>query len=324
MLKGLFNSKGNTRKGLYRQNPGAGQFFSERILPWLCLMRVHNLFTVVGDPLAGACLASVMSGQELKFWSVTDICFCSLLLTVFGIIQNDWCDLAEDTRHHPNRPLPMRQIPVGAAATVAIVSVVIALVLAALNGHRAFIVAATMVILICAYNFTLKKNLVGGAIGFGLCRSLNVMLGASLVGLSPAVFVLMLAIGGYIALMTAFADGMNRRQVLGRNGFCMAGILLLGWLVTLPWTASRGAFLAPCICMLISIATILFYAIRFYEHTLSPDDTKILLSVFVANLIPYQACWLVMPVGSSVIAVYVLAFVFWLSARFLVNVFSRD
>lgn len=299
--------------------------FGNEIMPWLRLLRVPRLFMSMGDPLAGACLAAVMAGTELSFWTLLDVCFCSIVLTAFGMIQNDWCDLVSDRRVHPGRPLPMRQIPVLAAAIVGLACVIVAICLAAISGHRVFLVTIIMIIVISAYNFSIKKTLVGSAVGMGICRALNVMLGASLVGISPAVFVLMLAVGGYSAILMTFKGGENPRlrQVPGKAVFAPAAVLFAAWLATLPWTASRGAFLAPFFCIIVAVAVAFYQALKIYGKAVGINDMQRYTTLLLINLIPFQAAWVTMPSMGNWIAAYVCAAVFWL-ASFLLDKILRS
>ena len=302
------------------------QFFNHEITPWLRLIHIQRIFTSIGDPLAGACLAAVMSRAELSFWTLLDVCFCSIALNAFAMIQNDWCDAAADRRLHPSRPLPLRQIPVIAAAVVALVCVVVALCLAFASGRKVFLVAVTMVVLISAYNFTIKKTLVGGAVGMGITRALNAMLGASLVGISPAIFILMLAFGIYASMLMMFhsSDNMRLRVVPGKAVFLPSCVLLLGWLATVPWTASRGAFLAPFVCLVVSVGTSFYLALRIYGKTVGRTDIKRFIALLFMNLIPYQAVWIAMPNMSNWLVVFICAGVFWLSAYYLDKVLEDN
>ncbi|MBQ7652521.1 MAG: UbiA family prenyltransferase [Victivallales bacterium] len=319
MFDRFFNR--HRRKGAVRTS-GLTRVFSNEIMPWLRLLRVSKLFMSMGDPLAGACLASVMARAELSFWTLLDVCFCSIAITAFGMIQNDWCDLVPDRRLHPDRPLPMRQIPVLAAAIVALACVIVAICLAVISGQRVFLVAVMMIVVVSVYNFSIKKTLVGSSVGMGICRALNVMLGASLVGISPAVFVLMLAVGAYSGLLMTFRGGENPRlrQVPGKMVFVPSLVLLAGWLVTLPWTASRGSFLAPFICIVIAVATTLYEAQRIYGKAVGNDAMRRYVLLLFMGSIPFQAAWIVMPVTSSWLAVFICAAIFWLSSFYLTKV----
>ncbi len=317
--------KHGRRKGPARPSRFA-ILFNNEIMPWLRLLRVPRLFVSMGDPLAGACLAAVMAKAELSFWTLLDVCFCSIVLAAFGMIQNDWCDVVSDGRLHPGRPLPRRQIPVMAAAIVGLACVVVAIILAAVSGHRVFLAAIIMIVVISAFNFSIKKTLVGSAVGMGICRALNVMLGASLVGVSPAVLMLMLAVGAYSALLMTFRGGENLRlrQVPGKIVFAPAAVMLACWLVTLPWTVARGAFLAPFICMAVAVAGAVYLAVRVYGKAVGSDEMRRFVGFLSMAIIPFQAAWIAMPGSSNWIAVYACAAVFWLASFILDRILSDN
>ena len=319
MFDRLFNR--HRRRGPARPS-GIARVFNNEIMPWLRLLRVQRLFMSIGEPLAGACLAAVMARTELSFWTLLDVCFCSIAITAFGMIQNDWCDLVSDRRLHPDRPLPMRQIPVLAAAIVALACVIVAICLALVSGQRVFLVAVMMIVVASVYNYTIKNTLVGASVGMGICRALNVMLGASLIGISPAVFVLMLAVGAYAGVLMAFRGGENLRfrLVPGRTVFVPALLLLASWLVTLPWTASRGAFLAPFVCIVVAVALAFYEAWRIYGKAVGSDAMRRFVLRLFMVLIPFQAAWIAMPVASNWITVFICAAIFWLSSFYLCKV----
>src|SRR5262245_2678680 len=84
---------------------------------WLQLFRVPNLFTVPGDPLAGFLLATGWT-HEGRAWLDGRAAFAvvaSVCLYAAGLAMNDLCDLAEDRRDRPARPLASGAIPVSAA-----------------------------------------------------------------------------------------------------------------------------------------------------------------------------------------------------------------
>jgi hypothetical protein len=145
------------------------------------------------------------------------------------------------------------------------------------------------------------------------------MLGASLIGISPAVFVLMLAIGVYSGVLMSLwrGDNMRIRQVPGKMVFVPAIALCVGWLITLPWTVSRGAFLAPFVCIIISVGLALYWALRIYGKAVGIDDVRRFVLLLFLNLIPFQAVWIAMPNTSNWITVFICAAVFWLSSFYL-------
>src|SRR5438067_12984617 len=82
---------------------GTSQISRSSFRAWLQLLRLPNLFTVPGDPLAGFLLA--WDGKrELSFLALAiavSLCFYGA-----GLLWNDLADRAVDRAERPQRPLP--------------------------------------------------------------------------------------------------------------------------------------------------------------------------------------------------------------------------
>jgi 4-hydroxybenzoate polyprenyltransferase len=311
------NSRYGKKKSLARRfaDSDCGFFLRHRIVPWLRLVRLPNLLTAFGDSLAGACLATALSGKELSFWSVLDVCFCSVVLYMFGTIQNDWCDLPEDTRLRPERPLPNREISVPAAALVAIACLIVALLLAGLTGRITFIIALLLAVVISTYNFKLKHSLVSGSVCMGLCRGLNMLLGVSLVGLTPAAIFPVIGLTIYIGGVTWLADGENRRQIPTRNIFYPSIALGVSWFITLFFISGNvlwKAFLPSLLCIAVVIAFALLAAKPLYNRSTQPSTMHKFIGTLIGLLIPWQAAWVVFGATGHILLVLVLAIITWL------------
>ena len=151
---------------------------------WLELVRLPNLFTVFGDALMGVSLAMLALGVQLTTGRVLCVCLASLFLYSFGVSLNDLVDAEADARHRPERPIPSGRISRMAALSFAIFLGLCGVVFAGLCGNLSCLISLVLVVLIVAYNLVLKKNAVAGAVGMGLCRAMDVALGASLAGVS--------------------------------------------------------------------------------------------------------------------------------------------
>ncbi len=299
-----------------------GYFFRRRILPWMRLIRLPNVLTAFGDSLGGACIAAALNGIELSFWSVLDVCFCSTVLYIFGMIQNDWCDLPEDTRLRPERPLPNHDMPVAAAALVAIACALVALTLAALTGRTTFILALLLVVAISAYNFKLKHNLASGSVCMGLCRCLNMMLGVSLVAFTPAIILPLLGITIYIGAVTWLADGENRKHIPTRAVFIPAIALGASWLITLffiPGKVLWPAFLPSLLCIAIAVFFAFWSAKKIYNRSVQPVMMRRFIGLLISLLIPWQTAWILFGATSHILLVLALAVITWL----LIKLFSK-
>lgn len=140
------------------------------------LVRVPNLFTVPGDPLAGALLAMADHGwNEPLPWAATG---ASLCLYAAGLIDNDLADLDEDRRDRPGRPLPSGAVSTPHASAARLVLLIAGLGLAAACNVQSFLVACAIAAAVLAYNRVLKRIPVLGPLAMGACRGLSVLLGA--------------------------------------------------------------------------------------------------------------------------------------------------
>jgi 4-hydroxybenzoate polyprenyltransferase len=171
---------------------------------WLQLFRAPNLFTVPGDPLAGFLLASA---GAVKFRpALFPVILASLALYNFGLLLNDLMDLRVDRVERPSRPLPSGAVNRATVWMVAILLAALGLGLCAFAGLMTLYFGAALALAIIAYNCGLKKIPVAGAVVMGICRGLNLLLGATLV---PAFSIFPLAaalvITSYITAVTSLA-----------------------------------------------------------------------------------------------------------------------
>lgn len=144
---------------------------------WLRLLRVPNLATAFGDPVAGFLLAhnvSVPIWPHVLIAALISVCFY-----MAGMIWNDVADVEEDREERPHRPLPAGAIAVHQASVVAAGLMAMGLLFSALLGMQTFWVALCLCVLIFTYNFIIKQVPLLGALSMGGCRALSVLVGAS-------------------------------------------------------------------------------------------------------------------------------------------------
>lgn len=283
-------------------------------IPWSRLVRAPNLFTVPGDMLGGAILASVLTQGRLSFWGMFCMSISSVLLYSFGTIFNDLCDLPMDSRLRPERPLPSRQISTRAAALAALGCVVAGIFLALFNGRRPFYVSIVLTMMILAYNLHLKKFLAPGSIAMGLCRGLNFLLGASVVGFSWGVFPAALGLTAHIFMVTWLADGENRLQIPKNNVFFPALAFLVAWLVTLPFIPNnvlRASGGASFCCLLIAVGMNFRAAMGVFNKSTPPAKMRRLIGQLIRTLIFWQAAWIVLIGHRSGLEIIVIMTAFW-------------
>lgn len=117
-------------------------------------------------------------------WSPTidllGLIFASCCLYASGMVLNDLCDVEADREIAPGRPLPAGQISLNAARKFYLALTGLGLLASLLVSFRSLLVAAGIVVAIFLYDNALKKTLLA-PVAMGLCRFLNILLGASTV-----------------------------------------------------------------------------------------------------------------------------------------------
>jgi 4-hydroxybenzoate polyprenyltransferase len=203
---------------------------------WGRLLRLPNLLTVPGDPLVGFVIVAGagFSWANPALWAAMG---ASVLLYAAGLIHNDLCDLAEDRRDRPNRPLACGAISKRSAIAVMILLVAAAMgiIVTACGEHYVtpLLVCVLLACTILAYNAMFKRWVIPGAIAMGLCRGLSFLLGvaAALPYLDPSaaevgpagVFSVMAVVSLiwilYIAGVTILASRETKPQRLGGSRY---------------------------------------------------------------------------------------------------------
>jgi hypothetical protein len=205
---------------------------------WLQLIRLPNLFTVPGDPLAGFFLAGAAVAQaghdsHAPLWRGLSAGAASLLLYAAGLIQNDLRDRKEDSRDRPERPLPSGRIGLWPARAACAALAAGGLALAGMASWTALAVGAALLAAICLYNCAIKKSPVAGPATMGVCRGLSLLLGASAcLAETPGQPSILSAAGGlalYIAAVTLIAGGETGSRPIGAARF-MPSCVAIAWL----------------------------------------------------------------------------------------------
>jgi len=240
------------------------------LMAWLQLIRLPNLLTVPGDPIAGFLLATAagLSGRACcSPWGPAGVAAgVSVLLYMCGLVANDLADLAEDRSERPRRPLPSGRIGVRAARIVCAMLGAAGLCLAMINGWASFTVAAVLLAAIVLYNHAVKRIRVAGPLAMGSCRAFSLLVGAAAAGWRGELLVLVLVpavvLWLYVAAVTAIAVGETQATPMGLRrwlpaivlaaGFGIMGfaeaewcVLLLGGIMAF-WAGSIGWRLSSC------------------------------------------------------------------------------
>jgi 4-hydroxybenzoate polyprenyltransferase len=203
--------------------------------PWPRLLRIPNLLTLPGDILAGALLSASADWPLLLPALAVSVCLYSA-----GLLYNDLADAAVDARERPDRPIPSGAVTPAAVRRAATLLLLPGLLLAI--PARALPTAAFLALAILFYDFAAKKSALFGPVVMGLCRSLDLLLGAGSAALSPAPLAAAALLGLYIAAVTALA----RREADPASRITPARIgLLLRLLLPLQTLLCLASFLLP-------------------------------------------------------------------------------
>ncbi|MDI6774867.1 MAG: UbiA family prenyltransferase [Verrucomicrobiota bacterium] len=206
---------------------------------WYRLLRLPNLLSAPGDPIAGFLLAGATAGAP-GLSDATPCILAGLFFYAAGLVSNDCFDLTEDRRQRPNRPLPSGVIRMPAAVAAAVALFAAALAAAWFGGALCAGVGVCLLVAVLGYNALLKKVPMAGPLAMGLCRGLNILLGAACVArdlpfrdalawLFSAPLALVAAAGStaYIAAVTAIAAKETERRTVGFRRFLPPLTLLL-------------------------------------------------------------------------------------------------
>ncbi len=230
---------------------------SSRLRAWLQLLRLPNLLTVPGDPLAGFLLAGGAGVLLSSLWAV----LASLSLYASGLVWNDVADLRVDQAERPGRPLPSGRIGRLPAIVSAALLMACGALCCAVLGPLSSRIGLALMAMILLYNFGLKRIPVLGPLAMGACRSLSLLLGASAAGsafiFSPPVLAAAVTLGLYVAAVTQLARHETTPEKTGRLRSLHAGVLVAGFFVFLAFTPPLHAiawlgFLGAALAALLS------------------------------------------------------------------------
>jgi 4-hydroxybenzoate polyprenyltransferase len=172
----------------------------------LRLVRIPNVFTVPGDPLAGAALAAA-AGAEIAWGGPLLAAAAGSCIYLGGMAFNDVFDRTEDALERPGRPIPSGAIRVSEAVTLGALLHAAGLGLAFLAGPAVAVTAAVLVVATFAYNARAKAGPLG-PFTMGLCRGLNLLMGAlALAPLSPPPLIAAILLLAYVSVITVAARG---------------------------------------------------------------------------------------------------------------------
>ena len=177
------------------------------MLAYLRLCRLPTLFTALSNLYAGFLLSHaglIPLGDFLLLAGATTGLYLS------GMVFNDVFDVDQDSRERPQRPIPSGQISRRNAALFGAGLMAFGLACAGAASWVSLTIAIALSVSIMIYDSILKRTVFGPA-GMGVCRTLNLLLGASSVSdrisgpFQQPLLWYAICIGIYITGVTLFA-----------------------------------------------------------------------------------------------------------------------
>lgn len=151
------------------------------MLAYLQLIRLPTVFTAMADIVLGYVLTHLFIvgpqgwDHPAKFFGLL-VSSCCLYLA--GMVFNDVFDRKQDAAERSTRPIPSGRVSLMSAIVLGAMLMIAGVATAATVGRVSMQVAGLLVVAILAYDGVLKRTPLA-PIAMGLCRALNVMLGAS-------------------------------------------------------------------------------------------------------------------------------------------------
>lgn len=200
---------------------------------YLNLIRIPNVTSALADPIAGFLCAG---GAWARWCPMTVAAIAGALLYAGGVVLNDCCDIEKDAAERASRPIPSGVISRRAAFRLALAFLGTGLVACCSLSIRSSIIGAVLLVCIVLYDAVLKSTWIAPGL-MGMCRMLNLLLGAS-VTTAPLQLEIVAPAGLiwlYVTAVTCVARTEATASSRTRVGFGLAGILVaVAGLTVLP------------------------------------------------------------------------------------------
>lgn len=219
----------------------------QTLLAWLQLCRFAAVFTAMADIFLGYLLTHPDGLESERDFAL--LLAASSCLYLAGMVFNDVFDRAIDAEERPKRPIPSGRVSVRGAVILGGLLVAAGLACSTAVGATSLVVAGLLTGCIFLYDGLLKSTLAGPVV-MGVCRFLNVMLGASALVAGDAALAAVWSLpqlhvaaglGVYIIGVTWFARneaGMSGKVQLA----AAAGTVNLGFAFLLAFILSSPQF----------------------------------------------------------------------------------
>jgi 4-hydroxybenzoate polyprenyltransferase len=278
------------------------------------MLRLPNLLTVPGDPLAGFALASL--GRSSVSWlDALPAVGAALLLYCAGLIWNDFADLREDRVHRPQRPIPSGRVTLRQAAVTAAILAAAGMALAAAAGATTLLASLLLTLLVLVYDFGPRRPRLLAVLNMGACRGVSFLMGAAAASPVPEwrapVILAALGLGLFIAAVTWIAFRETEAVSIGSRRWMPASIVASTYVLVLA--AGANASWPAHVYALLAVAWLLRWAARL-RGTPGPDVVGQSIGGMIRSMIPLQAAWCAGGGPGGTIAAVVLLLAWPLSA----------
>jgi 4-hydroxybenzoate polyprenyltransferase len=290
---------------------------ADGIKSWIQLLRVPNLFTVPGDPLAGFCLACLAMPGECSppVYKPILLPFISLLLYASGLILNDYFDFEEDRLERPSRPLPSGRIAPFSALFVGLILAFCGILIGFSIGVITGMLSIILVLFILGYNAYYKSLFLIGPLNMGLCRGFSFLLGSGSLGwkgiFNLPVISTFIYLSLFIAAITHIASKETRAYEEG--GFRWIPLIVIScWILALVSIGHVYTYPFKFIALLLSCVILgwTYYSGSLLVHRASPEVIQKTIGRFIRTLILIQAA-LVSLIGGGFIFLAMVILLGW-------------
>ncbi len=218
-----------------------------KLQSFLRLIRPANGITAISDVLAGAIIAGLTINDSL--FNLGLLIIATFCLYSGGIVFNDVFDLDIDKLERPERPLPAGKIKLKSAILFGVALNLFGILFSFLTNLLCGGISITIVLTALTYNKFTKKHPLLGPLTMGGCRSLNLLLGISILGKPELIMCLFPLL--FIAGITLTSHG----EVHGKNKHTLLIALIIDGIITgslIILNVTKGYSLwsaAPFLCL---------------------------------------------------------------------------
>ena len=289
-------------------------------------MRPPNLPTAAADILAGVALAGVLTGCPGSQCALSahwaDILFLvtsSVCLYAGGVVLNDVFDARLDAVERPERPIPSGLVPIPQAAILGGLLLFIGVLLAGWARTESAYIAVWLAGGILLYDAYAKNRPFAGPLVMGLCRTLNLWLGMSLVPLTAEgqyLWVPLLYIFAVTTVSRGEVSGGRKNQLL--LAFILYAIVIFGVGILVATETARLWWALP---FLILLAAMVFTPIVKGWQERRPEQIRAAVKGGVLGIVALDAAWAAGygSIWAGLAVLFLLVVSRWLARQFAVT-----